>query len=91
LATHSGYKPFSVESLVSLDPDVLVFADRALAGDAARAALFKENPILASTRAARDGRVIELDPTLLVGGLGPRLPQSLKLLSDGFYPGAADQ
>jgi iron complex transport system substrate-binding protein len=91
LATHSGYKPFSVESLVSLDPDVLVFADRALAGDAARAALFKENPILASTRAARDGRVIELDPTLLVGGLGPRLPQSLKLLSDGFYPVTTDQ
>lgn len=91
LATHSGYKPFSNESLVSLDPDVLVFADRALAGDAARAALFKENPILASTRAARDGRVIELDPTLLVGGLGPRLPESLKRLSDGFFPAAADQ
>ena len=46
LATHTGYKPFSVESLVSLDPEVLVFADRALTGDAARAALFKENPIL---------------------------------------------
>jgi iron complex transport system substrate-binding protein len=91
LATHSGYKPFSNESLVSLDPDVLVFADRALSGDAARAALFKENPILASTRAARDGRVIELDPTLLVGGLGPRLPQSLKKLSDGFFPDQAVQ
>jgi iron complex transport system substrate-binding protein len=88
LATHTGYKPFSNESLVSLDPDVLVFADRALSGDAARAALFKENPILASTRAAKDGRIIELDPTLLVGGLGPRLPDSLKKLSDGFYPDA---
>jgi iron complex transport system substrate-binding protein len=91
LATHSGYKPFSNESLVSLDPDVLVFADRALTGDDARAALFKENPILASTRAARDGRVIELDPTLLVGGLGPRLPDALKKLSDDFYPGTAGQ
>ncbi|VVQ13832.1 Hemin-binding periplasmic protein HmuT [Pseudomonas fluorescens] len=91
LATHSGYKPFSNESLVSLDPDVLVFADRALSGEAARAALFKENSILASTRAARDGRVIELDPTLLVGGLGPRLPESLKKLSDGFYPESADR
>ncbi|WPN46458.1 MULTISPECIES: heme/hemin ABC transporter substrate-binding protein [unclassified Pseudomonas] len=89
LAIHTGYKPFSVESLVSLDPDVLVFADRALAGDAARAALFKENPILASTRAARDGRVLELDPTLLVGGLGPRLPEGIKRLSDGFYPEGA--
>ncbi|MFU2328673.1 heme/hemin ABC transporter substrate-binding protein [Pseudomonas sp. NFX98] len=91
LATHTGYKPFSNESLVSLDPDVLVFADRALTGDAARAALFKENPILASTRAVRDGRVIELDPTLLVGGLGPRLPESLKKLSDGFFPADVSQ
>ncbi|CAN7257344.1 ABC transporter substrate-binding protein [Pseudomonas sp. LjRoot277] len=91
LATHTGYKPFSVESLVSLDPEVLVFADRALSGDAARAALFKENPILSSTRAAKDGRVMELDPTLLVGGLGPRLPEAMKKLSDAFYPGSAGQ
>ncbi|MFW0756227.1 heme/hemin ABC transporter substrate-binding protein [Pseudomonas sp. H11T01] len=87
LATHSGYKPFSVESLASLNPEVLVFADRSLSGEAARAALFKENPILASTRAAKDGRVFELDPTLLVGGLGPRLPESLVVLSARFYPG----
>jgi len=91
LATHTGYKPFSNESLISLDPDVLVFADRALTGEAARAALFKENPILSSTRAVKDGRVMELDPTLLVGGLGPRLPEALKKLTDGFYPGTAGQ
>ncbi len=89
LATHNGYKPFSVESLAGLSPDVLVFADRALSGDAARAALFKENPILASTPAAKAGRVFELDPTLLVGGLGPRLPQSLAKLAAGFYPSQA--
>jgi iron complex transport system substrate-binding protein len=91
LATHTGYKPFSVESLVTLDPEVLVFADRALIGDAARAALFKENPILSSTRAAKDGRVLELDATLLVGGLGTRLPPSLIKLSDAFYPDSAGQ
>ena len=91
LATHTGYKPFSVESLASLDPEVLVFADRALTGEAAKAALFKENPILNSSRAAKTGRVLELDPTLLVGGLGPRLPAALKTLSDGFYPGQSGQ
>lgn len=91
LATHTGYKPFSVESLASLDPEVLVFADRALTGDAAKAALFKENPILNSSRAAKAGRVLELDPTLLVGGLGPRLPAALKTLSDGFYPAKSGQ
>src|SRR5690606_29802325 len=72
LATHTGYKRFSVEALASLNPQVLVFADRVLTGEEARAALFRENPILSSTRAAKDGRVIQLDPTLLVGGLGPR-------------------
>ena len=89
LATHSGYKPFSMESLAGLSPEVLVFADRALTGEAARAALFKENPILASTPAAKQARVFEVDPTLLVGGLGPRLPQSLVQLSAGFYPSQA--
>lgn len=89
LATHSGYKPFSVESLAGLSPEVLVFADRALTGEAARAALFKENPILASTPAAKHARVFELDPTLLVGGLGPRLPQSLVQLSADFYASQA--
>lgn len=91
LATHTGYKPFSVESLAGLDPEVLVFADRALSGESAKAALFKENPILQSSRAAKTGRVLELDPTLLVGGLGPRLPAALKGLSDGFYPSASGQ
>ncbi|CAI8973982.1 iron complex transport system substrate-binding protein [Pseudomonas sp. IT-93MI4] len=91
LATHTGYKPFSVESLAGLDPEVLVFADRALSGEAAKAALFKENPILNSSRAAKAGRVLELDPTLLVGGLGPRLPAALKNLSDGFYLTASGQ
>ncbi|VEF12883.1 periplasmic binding protein [Pseudomonas fluorescens] len=91
LATHSGYKPFSAESLASLDPEVLVFADRALTGEAAKAALFKENPILAASRAAKAGRVLELDPTLLVGGLGPRVPAALKTLSDGFYPATSGQ
>ena len=89
LATHTGYKPFSVESLAGLSPDVLVFVDRALAGEAARSALFKENPILTSTPAAKHGRVFEVDPTLLVGGLGPRLPQSLAALSARFYPSPA--
>jgi iron complex transport system substrate-binding protein len=91
LATHSGYKPFSVESLAGLDPEVLVFADRALSGEAAKTALFKENPILNSSRAAKAGRVMELDPTLLVGGLGPRLPAALKTLTDGFYPAKGGQ
>lgn len=88
LATHDGYKNFSTETLAALDPEVVVFADRALTGDAALKALLKENPALAASRAVREKRLIDLDPTLLVGGLGPRLPASLQTLAQAFYPAA---
>lgn len=88
LATHAGYKTLSSEALAALDPQVLVLSDRTLAGDAARAALTRQNPGLAATAALRDGRVLVLDPTLLVGGLGPRIPDGLASLSRAFYPSA---
>lgn len=86
LAEHAGYKNVSVESLAGLDPEVLVVSDRALTGEAAIQAMLKENPGLSASRAARDGRIVALDPTLLVGGLGPRLPEALQSLARAFYP-----
>ncbi|PZP21509.1 heme/hemin ABC transporter substrate-binding protein [Pseudomonas kuykendallii] len=88
LTGHDGYKPISAESMAALDPDVVVFADRRLSGDEAIAALLKSTPALASTKAAKGGRILWVDPTLLVGGLGPRIPQALADLSAGFYPAA---
>jgi iron complex transport system substrate-binding protein len=86
LASHSGFKALSTEALLALDPEVVIIADRSLAGDAAREALLQQNPALAATRAARNQRLLLLDPTLLVGGLGPRLPDGLAALSAAFYP-----
>lgn len=86
LADHQGYKNFSNEALAALDPDVVVFSDRALSGEQALQALLKENPALAASRAVRDKRLVSLDPTLLVGGLGPRLPTALQALATAFYP-----
>lgn len=88
LATHSGYKTLSTEALSGLDPQVVVLTDRALEGDKARAALTQQNPGLAATSAVRDSRVVVIDPTLLVGGLGPRIPDGLASLSKAFYPSA---
>lgn len=88
LATNEGYKNFSTETLAALNPQVVVFSDRALTGDAALQALIKENPALAASRAVRMKRLVDLDPTLLVGGLGPRLPASLQALAQAFYPSA---
>ena len=86
LASHQGYKALSVEALVALDPQVLLVADRSLQGEAALGALLQQNPALANTRAVRDGRVLLVDPTLLVGGIGPRMPDQLAVLSAAFYP-----
>ena len=88
LAAHPGYKNFSNEALAALDPDVIVFSDRALADEQALQALLKENPALAASRAVREKRLVSLDPTLLVGGLGPRLPATLQSLAATFYPAA---
>lgn len=88
LATHKGYKTLSTEALTAMNPQVVVLSDRALEGDQARAALTQQNPGLAATSALRDGRVLVLDPTLLVGGLGPRIPDGLASLSRAFYPSA---
>lgn len=87
LTTHEGYKALSTEALLALDPEVVIFADRRLGGDEARQALLKQNPALASTRAGKEGRLVAIDPTLLVGGLGPRIPAGLAELSAAFYPG----
>ncbi len=85
---HQGYKALSNEALLALDPQVLIFADRSLHGEEARQALLKHNPLLQQTSAVRDGRLLALDPTLLVVGLGPRLPEGLAELSAAFYPSA---
>lgn len=88
LAEHQGYKNVSNEALAALDADVVVVSDRALADDQALQALLKENPALAASRAVREKRLVSLDPTLLVGGLGPRLPATLQSLAGTFYPAA---
>jgi len=83
---HHGYKPISSEALLAMDPQVVIFSDRSLHGEEARQALLQQNPVLQQTSAARNGRLLPLDPTLLVGGLGPRLPEGLAELSAAFYP-----
>ncbi|PSS46193.1 hemin ABC transporter substrate-binding protein [Pseudomonas sp. BBP2017] len=88
LGGHTGYKPVSSEAMLALDPQVILLAGSRLQGDAARTALLEQNPVLAQTQAGRDGRVLVIDPTLLVGGLGPRVPDALATLTAAFYPHA---
>lgn len=89
LATHKGYKALSNEMLVGLNPAFIVIADRRVNGPAAAQALIAQNPGLASSRAAKANNLIPLDATLLVGGLGPRLPAAAETLAHAFRPALA--
>ena len=86
LAEHDGYKNLSGEALLALDADWLVLTDRQLRGAEGQQALLAQNPGLAASRAVGEGHLLTIDPTLLVGGLGPRLPDALRQLSHAFYP-----
>lgn len=86
VAKHEGHKAISQELLTALDPDVIIVADRQLRDNNAITALIRQQPIMASLRAVKQRRVMPLDTSLLVGGLGPRLPQTLAQLSSQFYP-----
>src|SRR5690554_5969960 len=86
LAEHEGYKNLSGEALLALDADWLVLTDRQLRGAEGQQALLAHNPALAASRAVREGHLLSIDPTLLVGGLGTRLTGGLRQLWSAFYP-----
>nr|WP_286786755.1 MULTISPECIES: ABC transporter substrate-binding protein [unclassified Pseudomonas] len=85
LATQPGYKALSSEVLAGLDPAYIIIADRRLEGAAAAQALLKQNPALEQSQAVREGHLLPIDATVLVGGLGPRLPEVAEHLAGQFY------
>ncbi len=79
-----GYKPASLEAIAAAAPDWVIVAAHAadaMGGIEAVAA----QPALATTPAARDGRIIEMD-TLYLLGLGPRTPFAIRDLAALIHP-----
>lgn len=86
IAAHNNFRALSTEAMAGMDPEVLIVADRSLRDEAALQGLLEKNPGLSASSAVRHQRLISLDPTLLVGGLGPRIPAQLEQLMAAFYP-----
>lgn len=86
LAAHAGFKALSSESMLALNPQVIIVADRHNQGLAALESILSHAPALQYSDAVKNKRIVALDPTLLVGGLGPRLPEHIAQLMDAFYP-----
>lgn len=79
----SGYKPITDEAVIAAAPDVILMMDRegdlAISNDD-----ILSNPALASTPAAKSGRIIRMDGMLLLG-FGPRTPKAALALNTALY------
>lgn len=82
----NGYKVVSNEALAALNPDIIIVADR---GGSTQQALItnisKTAPALTITNAAKNNKIVLLDASLLVAGLGPRIPEEAIRLAHIFY------
>ncbi len=75
-----GYKQFSREALVLLDPEIVVTTSRTLAANGGEANLAKLLPGLEITAAGRSGRLIVMDDLFLLG-FGPRIGEAAQELA----------
>lgn len=81
-----GYKALSNEALLMLAPEVIIYPGSVSNPDMTPEKLLEQMPILKQTPAGKNGRVIAIDGTLLLGGLGPRTGELALSLAKEFYP-----
>ena len=79
----SGYKPMSVESIISAAPDVLLMMSRG--GDHSATADVLSQPGFKLTPAAANKRLVVMDGMLMLG-FGPRIGEAISGLVAAFYP-----
>ncbi|MEQ9058891.1 MAG: ABC transporter substrate-binding protein [Gammaproteobacteria bacterium] len=79
----TSYKPIGAEGLLVARPDVVVTVDRAVA-QFARPADALALPALRLTPAAATGRIVVMDPLLLLG-FGPRLGEAVTTLAGALH------
>lgn len=84
LADVKGYVPVTAEAVASAAPEVIVVPVRGLDSLGGKSGLLSQ-PGLATTPAAKHGRVVALDDLLLLG-FGPRLAEGVRGLARGLHP-----
>ena len=87
-AHFNSYKPLSNEALMEMAPDVIIYADRG--NGITPEQMLSMQPILRQTPAGKSGKVIPIDGTLLLGGLGPRTGEMAMKLAQDLYSEASD-
>ncbi|WP_299692242.1 ABC transporter substrate-binding protein [uncultured Vibrio sp.] len=87
-AAHSltSYKPLSMESLVEMQPDVILVSGRSYQKIGGADAILKSLPMLAATPAGMNKQIITVNGSALVGGLGLESLSEAKRLNALIYP-----
>lgn len=79
----SGYKPMSVEAIISAAPQVILMMSRG--GNHSASADILDQPGFKLTPAAADKRLVVMDGMLMLG-FGPRIGEAITQLVNAFYP-----
>lgn len=80
----TSYKPLSNESLLVMAPDIIIYSDHGKGTTPEQ--LIDLQPVLKQTPAVKKGRLIAIDPGMLLGGLGPRTGDLALELAKEFFP-----
>lgn len=71
-----SYKPLSYEAIINMQPEYILVSERALESFGSIEKIIKDLPLLAATPAGKNGQIIAVPGTALIGGFGL---QSLEL------------
>lgn len=82
-----GFTSYSLEQLVTLDPDVILVLTAAPPPAPRTSQVLAANPAWAGLRAVKGSRVHEINPVTLVQSAGPRVAQDIDELAALLYPG----
>ncbi|MBW3695531.1 hemin ABC transporter substrate-binding protein [Vibrio sp. T187] len=82
----TSYKPLSMESLVEMQPDVILVSGRSYKKLGGADEILAALPMLAATPAGINKQIITLDGSALVGGLGLNSLAEAKRLNAIVYP-----
>ncbi|WP_285467881.1 hemin ABC transporter substrate-binding protein [Vibrio sp. D420a] len=82
----TSYKPLSMESMVEMQPDVILVSGRSYQKMGGADAILKSLPMLAATPAGVNKQFITVNGSALVGGLGLASLAEAKRLNARIYP-----
>lgn len=81
-----SYKPISAESMLEMQPDLIMLSSRTYNSIGQADGLFEELPLLTATPAGINKAVVVIDGTALIGGLGLKSLSEAERLNRVFYP-----